>query len=117
MRDERGEFLLDYINAQDAMAWITQGPIADRTREKLGTPDRGVMMFRKMLLRELEKVENGEDPMFVFRGAAGAAMIDLPVEYQKDMQSDGFRRVFMAGTGRFCPVADEVLALFEGVLV
>ncbi|MGA2393880.1 MAG: aromatic ring-hydroxylating dioxygenase subunit alpha [Candidatus Lustribacter sp.] len=117
MRDERGEFLMDYINAQDALAWITQGPIADRTVEKLGTPDRGVMMFRKMLLRELEKVESGSDPMFVFRGAAGEATIDLPVEYQKDMQSDGFRRVFMTGNGRFSPVADEILALFEGVLV
>ena len=99
------------------MAWETQGPIADRTLEKLGTPDRGVMMFRKMLLRELDNAESGADPMFVFRGAAGEATIDLPVEYQKDMQSDGFRRVFMSGAGRFCPNAEEVLALFEGVLV
>jgi 5,5'-dehydrodivanillate O-demethylase len=117
MLDERGEYLLDYINAQDALAWVTQGPIADRTAERLGTPDQGVLLFRKMLLRELEKVERGEDPMFVFRGAAGERTIDLPVEFQKDMQSDGFRRVFMGGNGRFSPVADEILALFEGVLV
>ena len=55
--------------------------------------------------------------MFVFRGAAGERTIDLPVEFQKDMQSDGFRRVFMNGGGRFSPVADEIMALFEGVLV
>jgi 5,5'-dehydrodivanillate O-demethylase len=117
MHDERGEYLLDYINAQDALAWVTQGPIADRTLERLGTPDQGVLLFRKMLLRELEKLERGEDPMFVFRGAAGERTIDLPVEFQKDMQSDGFRRVFMNGGGRFSPVADEIMALFEGVLV
>jgi len=117
LQDERGEWQLEYINAQDAMAWVTQGPIADRTVEKLGTNDRGVTLLRKMLLRELEKVENGQDPMCVYRGAAGDRTIDLPVEYQKDMQSDGFRRTFMAGNGRFSPVADEILALFEGVLV
>ncbi len=117
MRDERGEYILDYINAQDALAWETQGPIADRTIERLGTNDRGVTMLRKMLLRELDKIERGEEPMNVFRGAAGERTIDLPVEYQKDMQSDGFRRVFMASSGRFLPNADEILDVFEGVLV
>ena len=117
IHDEHGEYKLDYINAQDALAWVTPGPIADRTLERLGTHDRGVTMYRKMLLRELEKVENGVDPMCVFRGEAGERTIDLPTEYQKDMQSDGFRRVFEGGPGRFAPIAEEVLALFEGVLV
>jgi 5,5'-dehydrodivanillate O-demethylase len=115
--DDRGEYLLDNVGAQDALAWVTPGPIADRTLERLGTPDRGVTMFRKMLLRELEKVESGADPMYVFRGSAGDRTIDLPVEFQKDMQSDGFARVFMSGHGRNAPVAREVLALFDGVLV
>jgi 5,5'-dehydrodivanillate O-demethylase len=117
MFDDRGEYLLDNVGAQDALAWVTPGAIADRTLERLGTPDRGVTMFRKMLLRELEKVESGADPMYVFRGSAGDRTIDLPVEFQKDMQSDGFARVFMGGHGRNAPVAREVLALFEGVLV
>jgi 5,5'-dehydrodivanillate O-demethylase oxygenase subunit len=117
MKDARGEYILDYINAQDALAWETQGPIADRTVERLGTNDRGVTMFRKMLLRELEKIENGDDPMCVFRGAAGERTIELPVEYQKDMQSDGFRRVFLMGSGRYLSNAEEILALFDGVLV
>ena len=30
--DENGEYILDSVHAQDIMAWITQGPIADRTR-------------------------------------------------------------------------------------
>jgi 5,5'-dehydrodivanillate O-demethylase len=117
MKDARGEYILDYINAQDALAWETQGPVADRTVERLGTNDRGVTMYRKMLLAELDKIEQGEDPRYVFRNAAGDRTIDLPVEYQKDMQSDGFRRVFMGGSGRYLPNAEEILALFEGVLV
>ena len=36
--DERGEYLLDSIHAQDIMAWITQGPIADRTLERSARP-------------------------------------------------------------------------------
>jgi 5,5'-dehydrodivanillate O-demethylase len=117
IHDEHGEYLLEYINAQDVLAWVTPGPIADRTVERLGTNDRGVTMYRKMLLRELDKIESGKDPMCVFRGEAGDRTIDLPVEFQKDMQSDGFRRVFAGGPGSFSPIADEVLALFEGVLV
>ena len=67
-RDARGEYRLDVVDAQDIMAWITQGPIAQRQLEKLGTTDRGVILYRKMLQRELAKVA-AEDPMNVFRPA------------------------------------------------
>jgi 5,5'-dehydrodivanillate O-demethylase len=49
------------------MAWETQGPILDRTRERLAGSDRGVVMYREMLRREIQKVERGLDPMNVFR--------------------------------------------------
>ena len=49
------------------MAWETQGPILDRTRERLAGSDRGVVMYRDMLRREIKKVEQGLDPMNVFR--------------------------------------------------
>ena len=32
-RDENGDFIMDNVDAQDIMAWITQGTIADRTRK------------------------------------------------------------------------------------
>jgi hypothetical protein len=49
------------------MAWETQGPILDRTRERLAASDRGVVMYREMLKREIKKVEQNLDPMNVFR--------------------------------------------------
>ena len=49
------------------MAWETQGPIADRQREHLGDGDRGVVMYRRLLEREIAKVESGLDPMGVVR--------------------------------------------------
>ncbi len=43
------------------------GLIADRTRERLATSDHGVVMFREMLRREIEKVGRNLDPMNVIR--------------------------------------------------
>lgn len=62
----RFDMLLE-IASQDHMAWETQGLIADRTRERLATSDRGVVMFRELLKREIESVQRGDDPMGVIR--------------------------------------------------
>jgi 5,5'-dehydrodivanillate O-demethylase len=66
---------MDLTLAQDHMAWETQGPIADRTNERLATTDRGVVMLRQAMMREIEKVQRGEDPMGVIRDPDNA-MID-----------------------------------------
>jgi 5,5'-dehydrodivanillate O-demethylase len=47
--------------------WIGQGPISDRTIEHLATSDKGVILYHKLLLENIEKVERGEDPMAVIR--------------------------------------------------
>jgi 5,5'-dehydrodivanillate O-demethylase len=60
-------FTLDEVQAQDHMAWETQGPIADRTRERLATSDRGVVMLREMLKREIGRVQQGQDPKGIMR--------------------------------------------------
>jgi 5,5'-dehydrodivanillate O-demethylase len=52
---------------QDRAAQESQGLIADRTRETLGTSDRGVVMFRKMLTQAIDAVEKGQDPTGVVR--------------------------------------------------
>jgi len=64
------------VQAQDHMAWETQGPIADRTRERLATSDRGVVMLREMMMREIDRVEKGLDPKGVVREAEKDVMID-----------------------------------------
>jgi 5,5'-dehydrodivanillate O-demethylase len=52
---------------QDQMALETQGPIADRTVERLATSDRGIVLYRNVLKREIEKVQQGLDPIGVVR--------------------------------------------------
>jgi 5,5'-dehydrodivanillate O-demethylase len=61
------KFRLNDVDAQDFMAWETQGPILDRSRERLAGSDRGVVMYRELLRREIQKVARGLDPMNVFR--------------------------------------------------
>jgi 5,5'-dehydrodivanillate O-demethylase len=60
-------FRMDEVDAQDFMAWETQGAIADRTHERLATSDRGVIMYRAMVMREIDKVRRNTDPMNVIR--------------------------------------------------
>jgi hypothetical protein len=55
------------VLAQDHMAWETQGPIANRTVERLATSDRGIVMLREMLKREIDKAQRGLDPLGVVR--------------------------------------------------
>jgi len=49
------------------MAWETQGPIHNRTRERLAVSDHGVVQYREMLLREIKKAQQGLDPINFFR--------------------------------------------------
>ena len=72
-------FRLDEVDAQDVMAWETQGPIADRTRERLTGSDKGIVMYRAMVKREIEKVQKNLDPMNVIRDP-DHAIIDTKFE-------------------------------------
>jgi 5,5'-dehydrodivanillate O-demethylase oxygenase subunit len=60
-------FTLDSVIGQDHMAWETQGPIADRTTEHLSYSDRGVHMLRKLTMEQIQRVQDGLDPMGVVR--------------------------------------------------
>jgi 5,5'-dehydrodivanillate O-demethylase len=83
VQDERGNFQhLDVFFSQDYLVWSTQGPIARRELEKLGESDRGVIMFRKMLLQQVERIQRGEEPTInLFRDAAQNQSIEVPIEH------------------------------------
>lgn len=52
---------------EDVVMWETQGVVADRTREHLGTSDKGVALLRKTMFEQIARVQRGEVPMGVFR--------------------------------------------------
>jgi len=76
-----GKFMPEVLNAQDMMVMITQGSITDHAAENLGECDRGVALYRRTLLEQIDKVERGEDPLGVVRDPAkNDPWIELPIE-------------------------------------
>ena len=76
-----GKFTVDTVNGQDMMVWITQGAISARETERLGSSDKGVILYRSLIMSEIEKVENGQDPMGTVRDPAkNEPWINLPRE-------------------------------------
>ena len=73
------KFRLDEVDAQDFMAWETQGPIADRTHERLAASDHGVVMYREMVMREIKRVAQNLEPMNVIRDP-NHAIIDTKMD-------------------------------------
>ena len=115
-RDDEGNFLVDFVDGQDIMAWASQGAIADRSREHLGKSDIGVVMLRRLFQEQLDLVEEGEDPLGVVRDPAVNECIVLPQERKKFGSGEAFRSEFLTmGQGRYSPIAEDVLDLFERV--
>jgi 5,5'-dehydrodivanillate O-demethylase oxygenase subunit len=81
-------FIADTIPKQDMLGWVGQGPISDRTREHLTASDKGIILYRKLLVENLERVERGEDPMGIIRDPAdNEPMVELQREHNGDGMS------------------------------
>jgi 5,5'-dehydrodivanillate O-demethylase len=63
---------VDLVRLQDDIAQVGQGRIADRGRERLGRGDAGLIMIRKLWLRELRALAEGR-PLTVWTRPAGLA--------------------------------------------
>jgi phthalate 4,5-dioxygenase oxygenase subunit len=53
---------IDGIPNQDIAMWETMGPIADRTRERLGASDVAIAQFRKIMIDAVRRFQRGEPP-------------------------------------------------------
>ena len=56
------------IPNQDAAVQESMGPIADRSREMLGTSDKAIIAFRKLLLEMATDLSNGREPEATIHG-------------------------------------------------
>ncbi len=110
--DENGEHIVDYIEGQDVMAWVTQGDITDRTAEHIGKSDIGVIMLRRMFREQMALVEEGKDPTVAFTREKHDR-IGLPCE--KDKFGVNFLEFALAwlemGSSRYSPALDTVKKL------
>ncbi len=73
------DYNMRMVSAQDSMAWETQGVVTDRTQERLGAGDEGIILFRKILKQQIEIVQNGLDPMGMIRDPEKNQIIELNV--------------------------------------
>jgi hypothetical protein len=79
------------INVHDQWAVEGQGAIQDRTREHLGSSDRGITLYRKLLAEAIGAVERGERPRFVTDRQDEAARFRGPVALDGVGPSDGWQ--------------------------
>lgn len=113
-RDEKGNHIVDYVEGQDIMAWVTQGAIADRSQEHLGKGDTGIILLRKIVFENIERVRRGEDPMGVVRDPAVARYIELPIEEDKFGGGPAFEWEFLtAASTRYSPQIDFLRSLYR----
>lgn len=69
------------INIHDQFACESMGSIQDRTRENLGTTDKGIVLYRRLLVDAIRRNGAGERPLMVLdesqaRALTGPAAID-----------------------------------------
>jgi 5,5'-dehydrodivanillate O-demethylase len=111
--DEEGEHIVDYIEGQDIMAWVTQGDIMDRTSEHIGKGDIGVIMLRRMFREQMALAAEGRDPTVGFTREPHDR-IGLPCE--KDKFGVDFLEFVLSwlsmGSSRYSPALDQIKKLY-----
>jgi 5,5'-dehydrodivanillate O-demethylase len=111
-RDDNG-YIVDFVDGGDIMTWVTQGAIADRTRELLVDTDRGIVLYRRMLLREADRVARGLDPLGVSRDP-DERVVELAQEADKYGDGAGFLADALDATHvRHSPLRDEIVELLR----
>jgi 5,5'-dehydrodivanillate O-demethylase len=108
--DDKGNHIVDYIEGQDVMAWVTQGRVADRTTENITKSDLGVVACRRMFRDAIEAVRDGRDPIAVVREPHD--VIELPLERFKFGRGAEFATQWIdRGSMRYSPQADDLKKL------
>jgi 5,5'-dehydrodivanillate O-demethylase len=98
-----GRLITTHIMNQDFVAWIGQGAIADRTKEHLGSSDRGIIAMRKRFLDDLKRVARGEDPKGIVRDPLLNDCIELPI-VDKELYTEGVSMAEMAADPSLSPL-------------
>lgn len=114
-RDASGDFIVDFVDGGDIMAWVSQGPIADRTRELLVASDQGITLLRRVLEEQIERVRANEDPLGVIRDPAENRLISFAQETDKFGGGDRFlREALEMSHVRYSPLKRDIMELMGG---
>jgi len=90
------------------MAWVTQGPVAERQQERLGESDKGIILYRRLLREQIAVAETGKDPMNVFRDPAKNQILHIPTEH--DLIESARARRLSTGQAPYSQLMDQIEA-------
>ena len=102
-----GRHIIDNIDSQDMMAWVTEGPVHDRSKERLAESDKGIILYRRLLREQMERVAEGLDPMNVFRDPAKAQDVRL-VQDAFDSLTRATPGSLLSNQAKYSPAAGEL---------
>jgi 5,5'-dehydrodivanillate O-demethylase len=94
LKTPEGEYEMTTFASQDMMAWETQGPVFDRTKENLGYTDRGISLYRRMLKEQIRVVADGGEPLGLIRDAAKNNIVTF--EVSRGQAREEFTRTWFA---------------------
>src|SRR5437667_7246322 len=92
-------YQMKVLGHQDIMAIETQGPLAPRPSWHLATADRGIVMYERMLLREMDQVEAGHDPIAVLREPGD--VVETAYEHFRQNWNERLAQVYPAGVQQY----------------
>ena len=83
---------------------MTQGSLAERELERLAESDKGIILYRRMLQEQMGIVEDGGEPINVFRDPAKNKFIHIPVEHSLESGA----RALGSGQAPYSPLMSEI---------
>jgi 5,5'-dehydrodivanillate O-demethylase len=106
--------LLDHNAGQDNVAWMSQGFVSERWKEKLGESDRGLIVYRRLLHEQIKIVQDGGEPMNTFRDPAKNECVVTPYEAMEgdfstrsSVRSGRENAISTGNVGKYSPVNIE----------
>ena len=85
------------INVHDQWACESMGAIQDRTKEHLGTTDKAISAYRRLLLQTITKIDNGDDDLV---GVVNAANIKGPIALDAVGPSETSETIWLEGDAK-----------------
>ena len=84
---------------QDVAMWLTMGPIADRTNDRLGASDLAVVEFRKQMLEAVRAVDAGQPAIGTGENAIPASVCAYQAVIPKttDWRAHEVRYIWLEG--------------------
>ncbi len=119
--DVDGQPILDFVLAQDAITWVAQGAICDRSQEVLGRSDVALVLLRRQLDEQIKLVEEGKRPLNVFDVSPDVIPTAAPGTFGDSLErTNKYRALFHKGFGnddadRYGPAMELVKELHRRI--